>query len=107
MAVAKRHPTKEYRYFLYDPQGAGMMFFRDLDVRAEEAKKVIAEWLDCGEWAEEVEGILAGEVSVVARKTNVTPRPPENEIDEDGCDQEGNYWTGDCEETCNYEMVCL
>jgi hypothetical protein len=107
MTDYKRCPTKEYRFFLYDPEGDGMTYYRDKDQRDKDAKSAIAQYLDCGEWVEEVKCVCVGEVTALAGKTNVTPRPPAEEIDEDGCDLEGEYWDGDCIERCNYELVGL
>lgn len=107
MTDSKRHPTKEYRFFLYDAEGDGMTYYRDKDQRDKDAAEAVRSYLDANEWIEEVEYVCVGEVTALASKTNVTPRPPDNEIDEDGCDAEGVYWEGDCEETCNYELVAL
>lgn len=107
MTDSKRTPTKEYRFFLCDPEGDGWMYFRDKDQRDKAAKEAVARYLDGDEWIEEVECVCAGEVTALVGKTNVTVRPPADEIDEDGIDQEGDYWDGDCEEKCNYELVTL
>lgn len=107
MTDTKSRPTSEYRFFLYDQEGEGMTYYRDKEERDKAAKEAIANYLDCNEWVEEVEYVCVGEVTATTEKTNVTVRPPADEIDEDGIDQEGDYWDGDCEEKCNYELFEL
>ena len=46
---------------------------------------------------------------LVARavKCDVHKRPPDEELDEDGLDEAGDYWDSDCEEKCNYRMEII
>ena len=98
-------PTKEYRYFLHDPEGHGLIYFKSTDDRDAEAKKAIKDYMsDYDGWSEDVELVCVGEVTHIVTKTNVIKRPPDDEIDEEGCDGEGNYWDADWSEMCNYEL---
>ena len=99
----KRIPSAEYRFFLYDPEGDGMTFFRDKADRDLFAGKVIPEYCQDG-WSEDVVYVCAGEVTHFIEKTNVIKRPPEDEIDEEGIDGDGNWWDSDWREKCNYEL---
>ncbi|MEI7673423.1 MAG: hypothetical protein ACOYOS_21870 [Syntrophales bacterium] len=103
--VHKHNPSAEYRFFLFDPEGDGTIFFRSESDRDTRAKEAIDEYKSDGEgWAEDVKFVCTGAVTHVMTKVNITKRPPPEEIDEDGHDDEGNWW-GDWEEMCNYELV--
>lgn len=101
----KIKPTKEYRYFLNDPNGDGIVFYCNKNERDKKAASIIDSFLDEDGWNEEVEFICIGEVTKIATKTNLKIRPPEEEIGEDGEDGDGEYWGDDFIEKCNYEMV--
>jgi hypothetical protein len=93
------------QYFTYCPEN-GIEFFDDIEKRDARAKELTENWLDDG-WAEEVEQVIAGEVTHIATKTDVVKKPDDSEIDEDGNDEDGNYWGGDFTEVCNYKMMPL
>jgi len=104
----KQRPSAEYRFFVYDPEGDSIVFFRDEVERDAYMKESIRKYLAEEEgWSEKVEEVCAGQVTHAARKTNVVKRPPEDEIDEDGIDGEGKYWDPDWSEMCDYEMAKL
>jgi hypothetical protein len=101
----KIKPSAEYRFFLYDPEGDGMIFFKSEAERDEHIKKCIRGYMsDSDGWSDEVESVCAGEVTHIIKKTNIVPRPSDEEIDEDGVDGEGNWWDTDWLEMCNYEL---
>ena len=98
-------PSPEYRYFLYDPND-GHTFYRTPEEREIAAKSLIKDYLVDGEWSEQVVDIYAGEathsVSEVERIDKV------GELDEDGYDENGEYWVDDdvdCK--CNYDLCPL
>lgn len=95
-------PSPEYRYFLYDPND-GHTFYRTPEERDIAAKSLIKDYLSDGGWSEDVVDIYAGEathlVSEVERIDKV------GELDEDGYDENGEYWVDDdvdCK--CNYDL---
>jgi hypothetical protein len=90
-------------YFLYDPNGDGVQFFATQEERDQAAKDIIEECLDGGEWGAGVDEIVAGVVTHKSTKVDILKRPPDEEIDDDGLDLEGNYW-GDYNERCNFEL---
>jgi hypothetical protein len=98
----KYHPHPEYRFWLFDPDGDGMTFYRTAAERDEAAELTIAAYLDDGCWSEEVERVCAGEVTHTAQVLNKTMRP--DDLDEEGFDGEGTYWEPDMEWRGNYKL---
>jgi hypothetical protein len=101
----KFRPHKEYRFWLYDPEGDGMTYYRTEEARDEAAKTAIANYLEDGEWWDEVEGVVAGEVTHAAQEVDVLMRP--TDLDEEDCDGEGIYWGPDMDKRCNYALVSM
>lgn len=100
----KWHPHPEYPYWLNDPDGDGITFYRTAEDRDAAAAETLDEYKDAdGCWTEEVEGVCAGVVTHIAQCKNKVMRPPEDELDEEGCDGEGAYW-GDFEWMGNYTL---
>ncbi len=97
-------PSKEFKYFLYDPEN-DFMYFKSKKDRKEVEQTIIMNYCDDG-WDETVENILVGEITGVCEQTNVTKRPPVEELDENNHDADGNYW-GEFDGYCNYEIVPL
>ena len=91
------------KYFVYCPDN-GIEFFNTVEERDAVAEIRIRNWLDEG-WSEEVEGVVAGEVTHAATKGDVVKRPDDSELDADLMDENGNYWDNDYEEMCNYKML--
>jgi hypothetical protein len=96
-------PTSEYRYWLYDPLGDGMVYFRTEADRDEAARDLIPTYMDDG-WAEEVESIACGEVTHSAQCLNKVARP--DRLSPEGFDDEGEYW-GDWDWKGNYTLEPL
>lgn len=101
----RRRPDPEYRFFLYDPEGYGFMFFRSAEERDAAASDAIFAYLD-DEWAEEVEGVFAGEVTHHTIRTHVTMKPKREDFDseEEFEDALSEFGDSDCDYTCNYEL---
>lgn len=102
----KYRPSPEYRFWLFDPEGHGLTFYRTAKERDEAAKVCIDGYLD-ESWAEETDLICAGEVTHTAQVLNKTMRPPAEELDECGCDGKGNYWDTDVAWRGNYTLEPL
>jgi hypothetical protein len=104
----KHKASAEYLFFLFDPEGEGMTFFKTPGERDAYAKVSIQEYCAPYEgWNEDVESICTGVVTNAVKKTDVVKRPPPEEIDEEGIDTQGNWWDADWSEMCNYELVEL
>lgn len=99
-------PSADFRYFIYDPDGEGFIYYKSAEDRAADSRNIIAQYLDDG-WDEAVENVVAGEITHTCDKTNVRPRPPEDEIDEDGQDGEGDYWAEEWSCKCDYELIAV
>jgi len=96
---------QQQRYFLYDPEGDGMQYFDSVDDRDKAAAAAIKDSHSNDGWGEEVINIVVGEVTHSAQEYDRTERPPDAEIDEDGYDQEGDWWDSDWTVKCNYKMM--
>ncbi|QLI49445.1 hypothetical protein vBPaeMUSP18_03 [Pseudomonas phage vB_PaeM_USP_18] len=99
-------PSAEFRYFIFDPEQGEFVYFRTAEDRDQSADGIIQSYLDDG-WDEAVENIVAGEVTHTCDKVNVQERPPEDEIDGEGYDQDGNYWAEEWSYRCGYELIAV
>lgn len=98
----KYTPDKEYPYFYYDVEGDGFAYFKSEELRDKLANEAIQNYLDDG-WDEQVENVIVGTLTGKAAMVDVVV--PIGEIDEDeGTDEAGEYWDGDFEYRCNYEI---
>lgn len=97
-------PHPEYPFWLYSPECDGVTFWRTAKERDDYAKKDIDTYLDGNEWLEEVEGICAGVCTHRVEACDVIK--PVGVIDEDGCDEVGEYWPSDfVASKCNYALM--
>jgi len=102
----KRRASAEYKYFFFDPEGEGLIFFRDEAELMEYAKISVEDYLDNVDgWAEEVEELCSGVVTRIVKKTD--PQRRSGEVDAEGYDKDGVWWGMECEERCNYELLPL
>jgi len=99
-------PTAEFKYFFYDENGSGFTYYKTTQERDEAANDAIQLYLDDG-WSEEVESVVVGEVTGQATQVDIVQRPNDSELDEDSCDEEGQYWDSDHEFMCNYKIMGL
>lgn len=99
-------PSAEFRYFIFDPQNGDFAYFRTAEDRDAAADGIIQSYLDDG-WDEEVENVIAGEVTHTCERVNVKNRPPEDEIDGEGVDGEGDYWAEEWACKCDYGLKPL
>lgn len=100
----RQEPHPDYRYWLCDPGGDGMVYYRTREDRDKAGEAAIAACLDADGWAEDVECVAAGEVTHVAQCLDRKERP--TNLDADGCDDDGVYW-GDCDSMGNYTLEPL
>lgn len=99
------HPTAEFRFFIYEPDGNGFIYFKSAEDRDKASEWIINQYLDDG-WSESVEQVVAGELSHTCEQINVRNKPDAADLDEDGCDGEGQHW-GEFDTICNYALVPL
>lgn len=90
------------KFFLYDPAGDGFKTFPTADLRDDAAKRAIDDCLVDGYWIEDVFSVVVGEITGRAVKVNIEKRP--SELDENGEDEEGNYWDADMDEKHDVEI---
>lgn len=101
--MSQHYADKEHRFFLYDPENGGMEFYSSKEERDEAAKNCIPLYCDDG-WDEMVEQVCVGEVTAMATQTNLSER--QGELDEDGHDEDGEYWGDqDIYARCDYELL--
>lgn len=101
----KRFPHQDYRFWLYDPEGEGLMFFRDVIERDEAAVNAVEGYRSLDGWDEEVENVCCGTLTHVTRMLDRQDRP--DDLDEDGIDGDGVYWPEDVDFMGTYTLVSV
>lgn len=103
MRTFEKKPSKRYRFFLYDPEGEGIMYFQTAEIRDALAAELLSEYKDMFDgWNDEVEYMARGEVTEFPQVRDRVTRPPAYEIGADGCDSTGISWPEDVEWYGNY-----
>jgi hypothetical protein len=97
-------PSSTHRFFIYDPQGWGFVYYASAEARAAAKDGIIQSYLVDG-WDEDVQQIIAGEVTRACEKINVEHRP--EQVDEEGNDEQGNYWAEEWSYKCDYDLLPL
>jgi len=97
-------PSSTHRFFIYDPQGWGFAYYASAEARDAAKDGIIQSYLDDG-WDEEVEQVIAGEVTHTCEKVNVEQRP--EQVDEDGHAEDGTYWAEEWSYKCDYDLLPL
>ena len=100
-------PDAEHSFFLYDPEGDGFMYFKTAEERDAASHDVIQQYLDDG-WSEEVEQVIAGEVThhTVMRDVEISPKREEYDNDEEYDDALAEFGgCGDWDYKCNYKLA--
>lgn len=93
---------KDRPYFVLDPEGDGITYFKTISERDKFADECIQQYLD-HTWNEEVVNVVAGVVTHSAQQTDREDRPAE--LDEEGYDGDGIYWNPDFDYMCNYKLL--
>ena len=100
-----RHtPDKNHIPGLCDPEGEGYIFYETEKERDDAAKEAIQSYLD-DTLFDEVEGVFV--FTVMATATQVNVKRPEGELDDEGYDENGDYWEVDVDFSCNYALKPL
>ncbi len=100
----KTSPDKDHIFGLSCPYN-GLTFYATTEERDIEAKDVIEEHLQEGEWSEDVGDVFAFIVTHKAAQVDV--KHPDGELDEDRCDENGDHWPSDVDFVCNYALKSL
>lgn len=102
------HPDIEHRFFLYDPEGNGLMYFKTAEERDAYSTDVIRSCLD-EYWSESVSHIIAGEVTHHTVRCNVElpPRRSEFDSDEEYEDAIEEFGDSDVHYKCDYKLAPL
>ncbi len=102
----KYRPDKDFKFWLYDPDGDGLTYYRTESDRDKAAAIAIDLYLDTQDgWNEEVERVTGGVVTHCVKQTDVEHK--QTNLDEDGCDEDGNSWNSSFDVKCNYEFKAI
>lgn len=91
-------------FFCYSPE-TGLQAFATESQRDEYCERMIIESMDDNKWTDDVESIIAGVITHSTQKTDIIARPDDSEIDEDGNDNDGEWWPAEVEYKCNYDLL--
>lgn len=101
--MRSKKPSKEFCFFLYDPEGEGMMYYDSREQRDKCAAVSLRFYKDDYDgWNDEVEYMSIGEVTDFPQVMNKIERPLK--LDENQCDSTGRHWPDDVEWFGNYTM---
>lgn len=94
---------RQQQFFVFDPEGKGMMYFDTVAERDAAAKEVILEhFCDYEGWSRKVVNVVSGVVTASAQRCSdgmrrhKPPRPRR--------DNESTYWSSYVKTMCNYKM---
>lgn len=101
-------PDVEHRFFLCDPSNNEFMYFKTEADRDAMSEDLIHSHLDdC--WSEEVDQIIAGEIThhTIMCDVNIAPKREDFESDEEFDDAQSTFGNSDADYTCNYKLAPL
>lgn len=102
--IPRSTPSATYRFGLYDPLGDGVVFYKTAEDRDKAAEIAIEGYLNDGEWDPDVKGIFAFDVTHHATEVDIVKR--KGDLDDDKCDENGEYWPSDhVDIKCNYRLM--
>ena len=96
------------KYFTYDPENNEFETYATPAEQSKAAEEIIASYLDNDNtWPEpeEVAGIVCGVITERATICDNVNRP--EKLDDEGYDEEGQYWPEEIDHICNYEMIAI
>lgn len=105
-----RKPSPNYRFFMFDPEGDGLLFFRTEEERDAVADVRIQQYLADDGWLESVEDVFTGYVTGHAVPADVEFLPLRWEFEADEAyqaaqDELGFYEVDDHDHRCNYRLA--
>ena len=98
------------RYWVHTPDEGLMGRFETLQEAIDELEDIIQDGRSNDEgWHidEEMKDFCILEVTHVATQKNLKIRPPKEELDEDGCGKDGEDWTHEFDEICDYKVEAI
>ena len=97
-------PPKELWMLLTED---GPEYFDTEDEARESAAEAIEDYRDPVDgWDDEsVSKVIVARVVAYAGPVNVVERPLDQDLDEDGCDEDGNHWEDGQADICDYELL--
>jgi len=104
LPVPQHSPDAEHRFFIYDANNAEFYYFATAAERDQYSDVVVHHYLD-DSWDETVEQVVAGEISHAVEQIDRQDRPDDSELDENGCDGAGTYWSPEWSHICNYALL--
>ena len=101
------HPSEEYTFFVYDPQG-DIFYFKTEAERDAHAQTVIDEYL-CDGWDEAVKNVIAGVATHHTVMRDVEPRPRREDFksDDEFSDAMEEFGSEDFAYNCTYNLALL
>lgn len=106
LPAPKHHPDAEHRFFVFDAMDGDHYYFKSASERDQYAEYLIGNYMDDG-WDESVEQVMAGELTHLAQQTNRVERPPADQLDDYGNDEDGRTWQEGWAYYCDYELLPL
>lgn len=99
----KYRAEKNFPFWLYDPEGDGLTFYRTGADRDKAASDAIALYLDTHDgWNEDVERVSGGLVTHHAIQVDREEKPAN--LDDDNCDENGDHWPEGFDYKCDYKF---
>jgi len=104
--MATSRCPKGMKYWLYDPED-GVTFFDNEDELHKAAEAAVESYYDqASGWdVEGVKGLCGGIITHRAEVNLFIPRPPEDEIDEEGYDRDGEWWDPNWPSIMDFEWL--
>lgn len=101
------YPSSTYRFFIVDRDEREYYFFDSAEARDNYIPIVLETYKDDNNcWMEEnIEYLMIGELTHFVKQTNVKMIVPVGEVDDEGFDENGDYYNPDIKFTCDYHAV--
>lgn len=104
--ISKFYPHHSQPYFLFDPEGSGFVYFKTEKERDESASDAVDAYLNIRDgWDENVTSVIVGKLTGQAAMVDI--ETPDGNLDEEDCDEAGEYWDEGFDYKCNYKIKPL
>jgi hypothetical protein len=92
------------RFVIYDPEQDDHYFCKTDQQMLFDLKEIIDSYKDDGEWIGDPSDIIVAEIKYQIKKKVIAERS-KTQIDDDGYDDEGRYWSGHIDDFIDYQIV--